>query len=118
MTYYFFQIILRNGTLDFTNSTDDNFITFTGSQGSVLTLSANGDPGDVAITLSSCSGVAAGDWLYVYSSANWTGSDLSGEIVQVESISSCTVQLVNPLEGEYLTANTAYAREYSPKRNK
>lgn len=104
-------ITLRNGTIDSSNCTADEFIRAVGSPGSAKTLTANGDFNDGAISLDSVSGLAASDLLFVTSSANYTASGVRGELVEIESIASLDVSLQGALLDDYTTATSASATE-------
>jgi hypothetical protein len=98
----------------------DQVISFTGTIGSSLTLSANGTAGATTLSMNSVSGLAAGDPLYI--SANTllpagTASIYIGEWNTIKSISGTTITLVRPLDGTYNTADSAYVKKITPVEN-
>ncbi len=88
-----------------------------GSEGSAVNLNANATAGDTTLTLTSTSGLAANDFLSLYSAADWpntTNSSKQGEIVRVKSVDSGTViTLWGRIEDSYTTSNTGAVRKLS-----
>jgi hypothetical protein len=107
-------ITLKNGTLNFASSTENEYITAEGSTGTPILLSGNAVAGDETITLASVTGLAVGDWLYLQAADSFGGgSDHVGELVKIKSIATLTVGLVDPLFDGYTTANTASVSKVS-----
>lgn len=103
--------VLQNGTLDFSNSTSDDYIVVQGSQGAANLLTSDAAVGDTTIAVTSATGLAAGDWLRLYSDDVWANSKTRGEIVRVQSIAALVVTLDLPLLDAYTTANSAAVKE-------
>jgi hypothetical protein len=112
-------ITLRNGTLDFTNSTATQHIAINGSKGTPTNLTANGDYGDTAVVLTSASGMAAGNLLSIDSSAVFQHASgvVRGEIAEISLIAGLTATLSNPLRDDYTTASTAKAAKLTTVDN-
>jgi hypothetical protein len=104
---------LINGTLDFTNCTDDEYIKIEGTLGSALTLSGDAAVGDTDVDLSAVTGLAAGDWIFIYADATIDGSTKIGEMCQIDSIATLKVNLCQTLEYAYTTANNASVKKVS-----
>jgi hypothetical protein len=108
------NLTLKNGTLDFTNSTDSvHIITLGAYRGSAVSVSANITAGDTSIDIDSTTGFAAGDWVYLTSTAAYiSGGDTTSELIQVQSVTdSDTLALIHGTQKAYTTANSATARE-------
>lgn len=106
-------ITLKNGTIDFSNSSDEELIDISGTIGSGVDLSSNAAAGDTTIAVDSASGLAVGDWLLLYSSDLTNG----GEIVLITAISGTTLTLDRPLFGAYNTVNTAQIKKITVADN-
>jgi len=102
-------LTLRNGTLDFSNCTANEYLLAQGSAGGKKTLTGNAAAGSQILSLDSVSGIAADDALLTLSSAVWSGTDTIGEVHEVDSISSLDVTIVGSLESAHNTADTATA---------
>lgn len=103
------NVEIRNGTIDFTNgSSTGTLLGVTGTLGSNLSLSANADPGDIVISLSAVTGLAADDYIFISSNSTWssTVSATFGEMARIKSIASLDVTLYAPVEYAYTTAST------------
>ncbi len=109
---------LKNGAIDFSQaaSQPNEMLVLRGSRGSAITLSGNATIGDTTITLTSVSGLAENDWLFLYSSASWSANATLGEMVQIDSISGTTVTLKTPIAHGYLTADSASVKEITTKQ--
>ncbi len=91
-----------------------------GAFGSNVSLSANASAGSSTFTVSSATGLSAGDWLRISSSdlvplADIGGSTTQtiGEFVRIASISGTTVTIDGYLIGTYLTADSAKINKLS-----
>jgi hypothetical protein len=58
--------------------------------------------------------MAIDDWLLVYSTATWNGTDALGEVVQIHTLAAPTVTLNYPLEAGYAQTDTSSTREITP----
>lgn len=105
---------LRNGTLDFSQaaSPPNNHIAIQGSHGSTVALTSNAAFDATAVIVTSTSGLSAGDWIYITSSATW-----GGETAQIDSISGTTINLRSRLLAAYNTADSAAIRKMSTVDN-
>lgn len=106
------NLTIKNGTLDFTASADDNYLSATGTVGSAVLLGGTATAGDVSIELASVAGLAVGDLLWltshdVYGTA--TGTD--GEILRITFIDGVDVYLAAPLNGTYPSAGVSCAAD-------
>ncbi len=112
-------LTIKNGTLNFANyTTADECVSVTGTIGSGLNLSSDVDVGDTSVTISSTSGLSAGDLLWLSSSATFHGNSTDGEWVRVESVDSGTVlTLESKLLGSYTTANTGNVKKVTPAKD-
>lgn len=109
---------LRNGTLVFSSSADDEYLKIVGSRGSAVALTADVAAGAESISVASAAGLSSGDWLFLYSDAIFGGgSNKTGEVVRIKSISGSDVTLVEPLYEAYTQANNAAIRKLSPVQN-
>lgn len=108
------NLTLRNGGLDFSQAASpaNNCLTIQGSHGTPVSLSSNAAFDAASIVLASVAGLSAGDWLYVYSSAAW-----SGELAQIDSIVGTTVALRQRLLAAYNTVDSAAARKLTTVKN-
>lgn len=107
-------LTLKNGTLDFSNSTDTTGVSVNGTLGSANLLTANSTRGDLVLDVTDGSAIGEGDLLYLYSGNGKWGSKNMGEIVQVDSVSVNAVTILDPVEGEYNTANSSAVKEITP----
>lgn len=106
------NIRLINGTLDFSNYSSTSamvWVNSTGALGSALTLVSNCDLGDTTVTLTSEDGdtLAAGDWVQLSSTDDWSGTENATEVLQVISEAAGVVTFSSPTRGSYTTANAA-----------
>ena len=90
-----------------------------GSLGSSISLGANVSESDSTITLSSTSGLSAGDLILASSDAvfapGWTGSNYQGWITTIESVDSATVITVSTKAFAALnTSDNAIVRKITP----
>jgi hypothetical protein len=104
-------ITLKNGTLDFSNSTGQ--LRIHGTIGSQVLLSANANGAATTISVASASGLSSLDWLLLDSDANYV-NDPAAELVQIESVSGTTLTLTNPVQHQYTTANSAKIKKLTP----
>lgn len=93
-----------------------NVFLLSGTLGTQVSLTANANPGDTTLTLSSTSGMASGDYLILRDNVSYTSTDATyknGETVRVVSVDSSTqVTIVGSVlgtvdAGAYTTANSA-----------
>lgn len=81
-------------------------------------LSADVNPGDHQISVSSTSGISEGDLVLVYDESNWSsGSDgvtYPGEMHRVERVGSGVIEIYHPLYRGYTTGNNAAVDVYAP----
>lgn len=110
-------ITLRNGVLDFSQaaSPPNEMILIQGSRANATTLTTNLNAGNSSVALTSVSGMAADDWLFLSSSADWdtSGGGNRGELAQIGSIASLTVSFKAPVQGTYQTVSSAAAQRLS-----
>lgn len=108
-------ITLRNGTLDFSNSTANAHILIQGTRGASVALTANAGANAESVTVGSTTGFAAGDMVYVYDSSG----NINGELKRVSTTLSAPARIVlaTALEDAYTTANSAAVEEITPKTN-
>lgn len=90
-------------------------VAITGAEGSSTALTANATQGDTTLTMGSTAGLAANDFLSLYSTANWPNtinSSKQGEVVRIKTVDSGTViTLWQRIEDSYTTANSAAIRK-------
>lgn len=103
-------ITLKNGTIDFSNSSDAVLVDVSGTMGTGVDLSSNATYGYGGITVDSASGLSVGDWLLIYSS----DAVYSGEMVLITAIAGTSLTLDRPLFGSYTTANNAQIKKVTP----
>lgn len=112
----------RNITIQATNFASPNIIASTSVAVAIIgtapslvsTLASNATRSAESITLTSAAGLAAEDWIYVYTEKQWARNAASGsnpctgiELVRVESVVGNVVNLRTPLKAAYATANNA-----------
>jgi hypothetical protein len=85
--------------------------------GAANLLTANSARGDLVMDVTDGSSLGEGDLLFLYSANGKWGSTNMGEIVQVDSISVNAVTILDPVEGEYNTANSSSVKELTPASN-
>lgn len=103
-------LTLRNGTLDFSNCTADDYIKAQGSFGSPVSLASNATANAAGVTLTSGTGFATNDWVLLDDS----GGALNGEMARVRDVSGAVVQFFSTINDPYTTANSARVREITP----
>lgn len=108
---------IKNGAIDFSQAATPaaECMVLRGSRGSAVLLSGNAAIGATSIDLASVSGLAAGDWLQLYSTNAWVGASVATELVQIDSISGTTVSLRGAIRNAYTTANSASVRKLTTK---
>lgn len=111
------NIVLQNGTLDFTNCTDNNYIVSEGTESAPTLLTVDAARGDRYVDVASVSGLAVGDWVKISSTATWSGSVKLAEIVQISSIVGLRVYFESVLSCDYAMADTASIAKLSPIKN-
>lgn len=108
-------VVVKNGTLNFSQSADNYYINLSGTFGSANALTADSAIGDTTIEVTTASGLVAGDWLYLYSTDTMAAATYKrAEIVQIDSIAALVLTLKAPIEAEYLTASSASVQEITP----
>lgn len=99
-------ITLRNGVLNFSNCTDDEYVKAHGTLGSSVDLSS--DSTVSTVPLASASGFAVGDICNITSDASFNGGSAKrGELFIIASISGGTLTTVSPLYDAYTTGANA-----------
>lgn len=106
-------ITLRNGTLDFTNCTADEFIKAHGTLGSEILLTSDGTYAAGSVALASVSGLATGDLLVLYDTQDYIDAINRGELKEIAGITSLTVSTLGGLLDAYATASSAAVKEVS-----
>ena len=109
------ELDLNGSTLDFSNmslSTAYNFLSASGSEGAEVSATGNVAVGATSITVAAGdeSAFTAGQWARLGSDNLFDASSTSikeGELVQVESTASGTINLVSATIAAYTTANSA-----------
>ena len=104
-------LTLKNGTLDFSNSAVNSYIIIQGTAGGANALTSSATLGAVTLAVTSGTGIAADDWLLLYSGGDWISGYNVAEIVQVSSIVGTTVTLKSPIEAGYATGDGAAVKE-------
>lgn len=107
---------ITNGTLDFSNSTDNDTIQATGTIGSSVVLASDVTAGDRTISVDSASGLAVGDFLALEDGQAYTDSVSfhRGEIVEIDGISGTTLTLRRPAQDGYTVASGGNIRKITP----
>ena len=98
----------------------DYILHLEGSLISNTTLTANGTLGASSVSVTSSAAFAAGDYIVVSDSTFGNTTDALGknqEFNRVLSVSSGTINLMNPLCGTYYSDSTARVYKYSPVRD-
>lgn len=101
------NLTLQNGTLDFTNCTDAEYIKIQGSVGSYTNLTANVTYLADLAAVTSASGLAAGDLVNLISAGTYCSAGQQGELCQIRDISTLDVYMTSEILDAYTTANTA-----------
>jgi hypothetical protein len=105
-------IIIKNGTLDFSNSSESAYIDIAGTSSGLASLTADASAGDLTISLNGVTGLDTGDFALLQSNVVWGGSAVTGEIVEVDSISGYNVTFREPIEEPYTVATSSYLSWY------
>lgn len=101
------NIIIKNGTLNFSSLGDPDGISIAGSASSSIALTSSPSIAANEFDLESVSGLSSGDWLLIYSSDQWASGSYRSELTKIKSISSLTVTTMWPLQASYTTGNNA-----------
>ena len=110
-------VTLQNGTLNFTNCTDNEYIVSEGTEGTPTLLTADCAIGDRYIDVTSASGLSVGDNCKLSSTATWAGSNKLGEIVKISSIAVLRVYFEKILSCGYAMADSASLAKLTPLSN-
>lgn len=109
-------IKLVNGSLNFANCPDDEYIRLVGTREAGLALSGTAAADASSLSMVSVSGLAVGDYCLLTSDALYKGgAEKHGEVVRIESISGTTVGLIEALLEEYTPGNNASLRKLTTK---
>lgn len=116
---------IQNATFDTSNIPDqggspDWVVTFSGTQGTSTTLTADGTSGDSVITVTDSSNLVADEWCWFQSAAIWETSTnvILGQYAKVKSIDSSTqITLYDDLLYDFNTADSATVAPITPKKN-
>lgn len=93
-------------------------LTTQGAAGPQRLMTVNGLRGDRNITIDDASGIAPGDLIRVYSTAEVQfNQPMAGELQYVRSVSGNTITLQDGLFANYLMSDTAAVRRITPRRN-
>lgn len=95
------NITLRNGTLDFTNSSDPYFVAIMGTRDLKTSLTGAVSAGDATIAVASVDGISTGDLLWI------DADEEGGEIVEVASVATPNISLTSQLVGSYSGGNVS-----------
>ena len=98
---------------------EQHVVKATGSIGSSVALTSNITEEDITITLSSTSGLSAGDYILVSSTAKfaagWTGNNYQGWVTTIESVDSGTqITVSTKAFSDLLVSDTAVVQKISP----
>jgi len=108
-------VTIRNGTLNFSASDDDIYLSATGTVGAANLLTGNVVAGAVVLPLTTVAGLAAGDLLWLTSTTAYGATGTKGEICRITSIDTLNVYVAAPLADSYTTAAAASVKEITPK---
>lgn len=114
------NLIVQNGTLDFSSLTgaDVSFITGSGTVGNTVNLTANALLGALTLTVTSTAGLSSGDVILISSQANYGPTFDCGEVVEVLRVDNATqLTLASKLRHVYNIADTAFIRRVIPISN-
>lgn len=105
-------VTIQNGTLDFSNCPDNEYVIAEGTLGSGVALTADCDADDVAFDAASVAGLSVGDWVMLRAPlATYTGGgEVIGEVARVNDITSLTVGIDAQAERAYNVADEAQYR--------
>jgi hypothetical protein len=111
-------VVIKNGTLDFSNSTAGSNVYIYGTIGSANSLTGDANIGATTLAVTSSTGLAAGDWLILSSGNAWSVGLTRGELVQIDSIAGLNITLKKPIEATYQTAllGSVYDITQAPQR--
>lgn len=105
---------LRNMTLDYSSAPNfaigaaETLLTFNGTQGTAVTLTANTAAGSATVTVGNTATFAAKQYVYIGSNAAFASGTTVGQIAKVKTVDSGTqLTLYNPVLYAYNTANSA-----------
>lgn len=105
-------IKIKNGTIDFSAATALNLLSCQGSLGASVALTANAAIGDTYVDITDTTGFAAGDWIILGSTADWSASAKDGELVRIQTVSSGTrLALESNVDDAYLTSQGAFVKK-------
>jgi hypothetical protein len=108
-------VTIKNGTLDFSASSSNTYISILGTIGTPVALDADATVGAVVLSPVSATGFADGDWIYVESGDSWAGSSTTyGEIYRIESIASSDFTLDRSILGHYTYTTAPGIYKISP----
>ena len=111
------DIEIINGTFDFSNSADDEYIKCEGVLGAAVAVGGNVTAGDTTITVSP-TGLVAGDVVLLKSSTGWRGgASNNGELATIKSTGAGTIDVVVPARDGYTTAASASITKITPVEN-
>jgi len=108
------NLIIRNGTLDFSALVGDSALQLVGTLGDPVGVSGNIAAGDLDFDVDSVSGLSVGDYLLLQDSTTFISSVDRAEIVQIIDITSTTLSVSSPLNSAYTTAASASVRKLTP----
>jgi parallel beta-helix repeat protein len=102
------NLTLEDIALDFAGNSAASCLQARGEKGSAVTLTSNASVGDTTLTVTSISGLSAGDYLILYDGAS------AAELVRVESAAGSTINLTGAIRAGYTTANNASYKKFTP----
>lgn len=111
---------LRNMTIDLSAAPAGTVgLTFSGSLGTSILLTANRTRFSLSVPLASASGLAADDFLFLGSDALFESNTNTkvGEIQRILSISGSTANLIDAIYSTYNTSDNAYVKKISFLQN-
>lgn len=110
--------VIRNGTIDATQSTAGNVFSVNGTVESPDLLTANSNSGDSTVTIADTTDYSVGDYVLVKSTDFWeTGNTGRGEIMQVKSLTSTVLTFAGQLKLDHLTSDGASVSLLTFKKN-
>lgn len=105
------NIQLVNMTLDFANSSSTRLLSAAGSEGSALSVSGSVERQSPTFTLTSVAGLAAGDFIKVYSNDDFASGVQSTEHMRIAGISGSDVTVYSLPTQDYVSGDSAEVRE-------
>lgn len=99
-------VVVKNGTLDFSNANVNFDVTAYGTLGATNSLTSGASVGALTIALTTVTGLKADDWLLLGSTDTFASSVYRGEVVQIESIAALVATLKSPIEADYTTSGS------------